>query len=194
MSDSSATERNPWRRRILIALVLLGAGGYFASVVIRDAAMDISQCRIPAGIPDSVLENIKMDRDVNGDLWKADVGRAERGRDWTSLYDIAVEVNRVNGQIWTLNSPSGRYLGKNATAAIDSPEGTVADGDVLFNYKAPLASWEQEAKVIVFPEGFEAWGDQGSFRAGYMTLIPGGVMKAEKGAVLKWFDLGGKNR
>ena len=173
---------------MLTALVLVGLGGCFAYAVLRDAALDLSQGKIPAGIPDSILENIKIDREINGDLWKADVGRAERGKDWATLFEIAVEVERINGQIWTMDSPRGRYYDKKMSASLDNPTGTVTDGSTVFNYSAPLASWEQKANVIVFPEGFEAWGVPGSFEAGYMTLIPGGVMEAEKGAVVKWFD------
>lgn len=194
MSDSIATEKKPRFRRLAFFLALVAAAGYFAHGVVRDAAIDIGMGKIPAGIPDSVLENIKIDREINGDLWKADVGRAERGKDWTNLYDIAVEVERQNGQVWTMKSPSGRYVGTKSGAALDSPAGTVTDGDTVFNYRAPIATWEQEANVIVFSKGFEAWGDLGSFRAGYMTLIPGGVMEAERGAKLKWFDRGESGR
>ena len=193
MSNSSGTRRNSWWRRIIFTLVFLGFGGYFAYGVLRDAAMDLSQGVIPAGIPDSILENIKIDREIDGDLWKAEVGKAEQGKNWTSLYGIAVEVERGNGQVWTMNAPAGQYMGKNRSAVIESPEGTVTDGGTLFNYSAPLASWQEDANVIVFAKGFDAWGERGSFKAGHMTLIPGGIMEAEKGAAVKWFDPGGKN-
>lgn len=190
MSDAPVTERSPWRKRILILLLVLGIGGYFAFEVVKDAARDLSEGRIPAGIPDSILENIKIDREVNGDQWKADVGKVERGKDWANLFAIAVEVLRGNGQVWTLKAPKGRYFEKNMRADITEPKGTMTDGEILFHYSAPLAAWDQKSNSVVFPEGFEASGDLGLFETGYMTLLPGGTMQADKGATLKWFDQG----
>ena len=186
------TEKSPWKKRILILLLVLGIGGYFAFEVVKDAALDLSEGRIPAGIPDSILENIKIDRDVNGDQWKADVGKVERGKDWANLFIIDVEVVRKNGQVWTLKSPEGRYFEKNMRADITEPKGTMTDGDILFHYLAPLASWDQKSNNVVFAKGFEASGDLGLFETGHMTLLPGGIMEAAKGATLKWFDQGEK--
>ncbi|MDK2959408.1 MAG: hypothetical protein PWP47_1452 [Synergistaceae bacterium] len=188
------TEKSRWGKRTLILLLVLGIGGYFAFQVIRDAALDLSEGRIPAGIPDSILENITIDREVNGDLWKANVGKVERGKDWANLFSIDVEVVRGNGRVWTLKAPKGRYFEKNMRADITEPKGTMTDGTVLFHYRAPLAEWEQKSNKVVFPEGFEASGDLGLFEAGHMTLIPGGIMEADKGATVKWFDQGEKNR
>jgi hypothetical protein len=188
VSDTPVTERSPWRKRILILLLVLGIGGYFAFEVVKDAARDLSEGRIPAGIPDSILENVKMDREVNGDLWKADLGRVERGKGWANLFDIDVELVRVNGQVWTMQAPSGRFFEKNMRADVTNPRGTMTEGALLFHYRAPAASWEQKTNYLVFPKGFEASGDLGAFEAGYMTLIPGGIMEADKGATVKWFD------
>jgi hypothetical protein len=192
VSDVPVTKKSPWLKRILILLLVLGIGGYFAFEVVRDAALDLSEGRIPAGIPDSILENITMDREINGDLWKANVGKVERGKDWANLFAIDVEVERENGQVWTLKAPSGRYFEKNMRADISEPKGTMTDGAVLFHYRAPLASWDQKSNIVVFSRGFEASGDLGLFEAGHMTLIPGGVMEAGKGATVKWFDQGEK--
>lgn len=194
MSDAPVRETSPWRKRILILLLILGIGGYFAFEVIQDAARDLSEGRIPAGIPDSILENITMDREMNGDYWKANVGKVERGKDWANLFSIDVEVLRGNGQIWTLKAPKGRYFEKNMRADITEPKGTMTDGAVLFHYRAPLASWDQKSDIVVFPMGFEASGDLGLFEAGHMRLVPGGIMEADKGATLKWFDQGEKNQ
>ncbi len=86
------TEKSPWLKRILILLLVLGIGGYFAFEVVKDAARDLSEGRIPAGIPDSILENVKIDRDVNGDQWKADVGKVERGKDWANLLSSTLRL------------------------------------------------------------------------------------------------------
>ncbi len=171
-------------------LLLIAAAGisFFAYGAVQDLALDLKQGKIPAGIPDSVLENIDLDREINGDLWKANIGKVERGKNWATLYTIVVDVKRANGQLWTLRSPEGRYLEKDQTAEISRPTGTMAGGGLDLRYAAPLARWNQETGKILFPEGFEASGDLGRFQAKYMELLPDGIMEADKGASIQWYD------
>ncbi len=188
MPDSSAVKGSSRWKKIL--LLLIGAVGiaFFAYGAVRDMALDLKAGKIPAGIPDSILENIDLDREINGDLWKANVGKVERGKDWATLYTITVDVERANGQLWTLRAPGGKYLEKEMTAEIFHPTGTMTDGVVAFRYAAPLARWNRESGKILFPEGFEASGDLGRFQAHYMELLPEGIMEADKGASIQWYD------
>ena len=181
------TGSSRWKK---ILLLLLGAAGiaFFAYGAVQDLALDLKQGKIPAGIPDSVLENIDLDREINGDLWKANIGKVERGKDWATLYTIAVDVERANGQLWTLRAPEGRYMEKDMTAEISRPTGTMTGGGVDLRYAAPLARWNRESGKILFPEGFEASGDLGRFQAEYMELLPDGIMEADKGASIQWYD------
>ena len=162
----------------------------FAYGAVQDMALDLKQGKIPTGIPDSVLENIDLDREINGDLWKANIGKVERGKDWAVLYAISVDVERANGQVWTLRSPEGQYLEQDQTAEISRPTGNRTGGGGAFRYAAPLARWNQNTGKILFPEGFEASGDMGAFQAEYMELLPEGIMEADKGASIRWYDPG----
>lgn len=188
MPDGTALKGSSRWKKIL--LLLFGAVGlaFFAYGAVRDIALDLKAGKIPAGIPDSILENIDLDREINGDLWKANVGKVERGKDWATLYTIAVDVERANGQLWTLRAPKGKYLEKEETAEISSPTGTMSGGEVTFHYAAPLARWNRESGKILFPEGFEASGDLGRFQAEFMELLPEGIMEADKGASIQWYD------
>lgn len=181
-------------KKVLVVLLVLGAMGYFALGAVRDLALDLKEGKIPAGIPDSILENITIDRKMNGDQWKANVAKIEKGRDWANLFSIDVEVIRPNGQVWTLRAPKGRYFEKNMHADITAPSGTMTGNDVLFHYRAPLAQWDQKTGKVVFPKGFEASGDLGAFEASHMELLPGGVMEADKGATVRWFEQGEKKQ
>ena len=188
MPDGSAVRGSSRWKKILL-LLLAGAGiAIFAYGAVQDLSLDLKAGKIPAGIPDSVLENIDLDREINGDLWKANVGKVERGKDWATLYSISVDVERVNGQLWTLRAPEGLYLEKEQTAEISRPRGTMSGGGVAFRYAAPLARWNRETGRILFPEGFEASGDLGRFQAEYMELLPEGIMEADKGASIQWYD------
>lgn len=193
MANEQGIKKRTWPRKLLIFLGLMSFVGYFALEAIKDAASDLQQGRIPKGIPDSILENIHIDREVNGDQWNARVGRVERGKDWANLFEIDVEVERPGGQIWTLKAPDGWYLEEDMRATIKDPKGTMTDKNILFYYSAPLAQWEQKSNEVEFKEGFKAWGELGAFSAGRMVLLPGGVMEAEAGATLKWRDQGENN-
>lgn len=192
MADEQGIKRRTWPKKLLIFLSLLSFVGYFALEAIKDAAMDLREGRIPKGIPDSILENIRIDREVDGDLWNAKVGRVERGKDWATLFEIDVEVERPGGQTWTMEAPKGWYVEKDMRATVDNPKGTMTDARVLFYYSAPLAEWKQKSNEVEFNRGFKAWGELGSFSAGRMVLLPGGIMEAEAGAELKWRDRGEK--
>ncbi|MDD2453484.1 MAG: hypothetical protein WC452_08845 [Aminobacteriaceae bacterium] len=192
MSETSENKSSSRWKKFAVFLALLAVGGYFAFEAVRDIALDLSEGRIPSAIPDTILENIKIDREIEGDLWKADIGKVERGKDWANFFDIDIEMTRKTGQLWTLKAPKGRYFEKNMRAEISDPDGTMTEKGIVFYYSAPLAKWEQKTNIILFPDGVVASGDMGRFSGSYVKLLPGGVMEAEKGASLVWFDPEGK--
>ena len=185
--------RSGWRKskKLLFFLLIIAGVAFFARGAVRDIALGLSQSRIAGGIPDSVLENITLEREIAGDLWKGNVKKVERGKGWADLFSISVEVKRRNGQVLTLVAPSGRYLDGKMQAEVSSPTGTFKGEEMAFTYAAPLASWSQKTGTIVFPRGFIASGDRGEFRGSLVEMFQDGILEARKGASIRWHEQGG---
>jgi hypothetical protein len=177
----------------VVAVVLLSLA-YFTREALRDLALEFTAGRIPKGIPDSILENISVERTLDAGVASARIGKIERGADWATLYDIDGTMDMTNGQRWTLKAPTGRFFDEKREADLTTPTGTMTGDGLFFNYAAPVASWSQASGRIVFARGFRAWGPSGSLEGQHMELLPEGIVEVSQGAVLIWTESEGERK
>ncbi len=194
MAERRTFFRSAGLRRIVLGLLVLLAVAYFVWGALRDLALELGAGRISKGIPDSILENISVEREIDAGTVKGYVGKIERGKDWAVLFDLDGELLMRNGQRWTLKAPTGRYFDEKREADLTEPTGTMAGEGFLFDYGAPVASWSHASGRIVFPRGFRAWGPQGTLEATHMEVLPEGVAEASRGAVITWAENKGEGR
>lgn len=180
-------------RRILLAAAILLSLAYFAREAVRDLALELT-AGLAKGIPDSILEDISVERTLDAGVASARIGKVERGADWARLYDIDGTMDMTNGQRWTLKAPTGRYFDKKEEADLTRPTGTMTGEGLSFDYAAPVASWSKASGRIVFARGFRAWGPSGSLEGQHMELLPEGIVEVSQGAVLIWTESGGEGK
>jgi len=174
------------RRRLIIFFSL----AFFMVVAIyfwRDLGLGLDEI----DIPDIIVENIEIDRVIDGDTWRLKARRAEHRQGVIYGSSVDVTVNSENGDVKRLTSESGIFTREDGDVTLNIVSGDIVlseDGNISLSagrahYEAVSETWFFSEGVTLFDGTFEASGPEGLFR------VKDGVSEITGGATVIWKEL-----
>ena len=186
-----------------IAAAVAAAAGLYIHGLVHDLSLQTTMVRKGlAHIPAMVVENIGVDREFAGVLWKGSIARAERGESGVTLTSIDMTGEWPEGRRIRFSAPEAGYEEARERAVIerisgviwyaavsgDTASGDSAAGEPEVRFEAKRALWTNGSREIVFPEGLLVFSPGGTLRGQTARASIDGEFRIEGGAVLTWND------
>lgn len=174
----------------LRVILLLSSLGLVVLVryAIRDMNLDIDLLRDSLlNMPGIVMENIKLSREVSGDMWRVRIPYLDRDGDTINMksLDIVREISGDKGE-WTFFGKSGIYSHDVKAASISGLHGNLEDSRRSWTLESPKLTWTEKSGSLVFPEGLTVYDGEFMLRTPRASMDRSGVILLQHGGVIKW--------
>ncbi len=173
--------------KILLLLVSFGLV-VLVRYAIRDINLNVDLLRESLmNMPGIVMENIRLSREVSGDIWRVRIPYLEREGDTISMksLDILREISGDKGE-WTFFGKSGVYSHDEKAASISGLEGTLDDTKRSWKLESPKLTWQEERNTFTFPDGLTIFDGEFLLRTPIASMDNSGVILLDHGGVIKW--------
>ena len=138
-------------------------------------------------MPGMVMENIKLSREVSGDIWRVQIPYLDRDGDTINMksLDITREISGDKGE-WKFVGQSGKYSHDVKAASISGLQGNLYDSRRSWSLESPKLTWTEESNSLVFPEGLTVYDGEFMLRTPLASMDRSGVILLQHGGVIKW--------
>lgn len=154
----------------------------------RDMQLDVDLLRDSLlNMPGLVMENIRMSREISGDIWSVKVPYLDREGDTVHLrsLDIRRHISGDKGE-WYFFGREGIYSHDLKAASISSLLGTLQNNNRTLNLESRQLTWQESENSLVFPEGLTLYDDEFLLRTPIASIDKSGVILLEQGGVIQW--------
>lgn len=169
---------------ILIAIGIITLVRY----AFHDMHLDVDLLRESLmNMPGMVMENIRLSREVSGDMWRVRIPYLDRDGDTINMksLDIRREISGDRGE-WTFFGKSGIYSHDIKAASISGLQGTLNDTRRSWKLESPKLTWTEERNTFTFPEGLLIYDGEFLLRSPLASMDNSGVILLEHGGVIEW--------
>ena len=174
------------RHKLLLALVFLG----FVVLVryaMRDIKLDADLLREGLmRMPGLIMENLQMEREVSGDLWRVRVPYLDREGDLVTVRSLDVRRRLHEGGEWYFFGAEGVYSHDEGRAMVRGLHGTLETGERTWNLDGSALRWDEGSGEFTFPEGLALYDSEFLLVTPEASLDERGVILVEKGGLLQW--------
>ncbi len=175
------------RWKIIIGLLVIVFFMIITSIR-HDLHLDVDMLRESLStLPDLAFENIKMTREISGDLWSVKIPRVSQEKMHLKLQslDISRTLENNKGE-WLFFGREGVYSHDQQAAKINDLTGTLSNGKRILNFESPGVNWNGHQNEIEFPDGLVVYDEAVSLSTSQASLDKDGVILLNQGGVIEW--------
>lgn len=140
-----------------------------------------------AALPDIVVENVDIKRDIEGRKWHivARTAAHQQGVLQAKSIDLHIVETETNRET-NVHAASGDFTQESSKMILFEIDGVLLEQDRSIDMKAPVASYDATAGDWFFPGGLELQDHEIYLKGQTAAIDPQGIFKLEKGARAKW--------
>lgn len=170
-----------WMCVLFISFVVL------VRYAMRDMQLDVDLLREGlthmSGI---VMEEMRLEREISGDLWRVHVPRLERTGNLISVRSLDVRRSLDEGGEWYFFGARGVYSSDRNVARINDLLGTLETPERVWNLESSELTWAEAEGDFVFPNGLTIYDTEFLLSAPEASMDRDGVVLLDKGGQLQW--------
>ncbi len=163
--------------------------GFFVLVryAMRDMRLDVNLLREGLmRMPGLVMENLQMEREVSGDLWRVHVPYLDREKDLVTIRSLDVRRQLREGGEWYFFGAEGVYSHDEGRAIVRGVLGTLETRERMWNLEGPELHWDNQSREFTFPAGLTLYDSEFSLVTPKASMDEAGVVLLEKGGSIQW--------
>ncbi len=153
----------------------------------RDMKLDVNLLREGlVHMPGLVMENLQMEREVSGDLWRVRVPYLDREKDLVTIRSLDVRRQLSEGGEWYFFGTEGVYSHDEGRAIVHGVRGTMETPERIWNLEGAVLRWDDKSGEFTFPEGLTLYDNEFLLTTPKASMDEAGVVLLEKGGSLQW--------
>lgn len=153
----------------------------------RDMRLDVDILREGLmRMPGMAMENIRMEREVSGDLWRVDVPWLEQQGVGVSLRSLDIRRQLRDGGEWSFFGAEGVYSHDLKAARVRGLMGTLEASGRVWNLESPSLNWAEASGDFTFPEGLTLYDEEFLLVTSEASMDASGAVLLEKGGSIQW--------
>ena len=138
-------------------------------------------------VPDIVVENIEVNREIDGKKWKLKAPRVEHKDGIIYGYSLDVEMNDKAGKQALLKSKTGTFTRESEDITLNDSHGTFAEKEHLYNLRTGTAHYDSASKTWHFLNSVLISDDKSELTAAKGTLdTKSGIISLTGDSIIKW--------
>ncbi|NLL37697.1 MAG: hypothetical protein GX256_09290 [Fretibacterium sp.] len=174
------------RRTLLLLLALFGII-LLVRYVMSDINLDVDLLRDSlAKAPGVILEDLELEREVSGDLWKVRLPRVQRSQGEIHVTSLDICRKLADGNAWYFWGDEGVYREEERHARLLQLLGTIETEARVLNLESPELLWKESEAEFFFPQGLTLYDAEFILRTPEASMDEAGVIVLDKGGSIRW--------
>ncbi|MBQ7263925.1 MAG: hypothetical protein IJR14_09440 [Synergistaceae bacterium] len=174
------------RPKIWLCVLFLGLV-VLVRYAMRDMRLDVDILREGlARAPGVLMEEIRMEREISGDLWKIKIPWLERQGERISIRSLDVRRQAHEAGDWYLFGTEGVWSNDVKAATLRGLLGTIEASGRVWNLEGPRLDWTDGAGELTFPEGLTLYDAELMLSAPVASMDEAGSILLERGGRILW--------
>lgn len=157
----------------------------------RDIKLDVNLLQEGlTRMPAVIIENISLEREVNGDIWSVKIPYLDREGERMNMRSLDIRRRIKSGGEWYFFGNDGFYSNDIHVAQINTLRGTLeakdSTGDRVWNLESSKLNWIESEDAIDFPDGLLIYDNEFMLNTPEANINKSGVVLLKRGGTIQW--------